>query len=90
MLTTHIIESENLCFRREVEELTRPIATYLEDGREDVYLAGQDDSSSVLPDEVLVPMQMWLQTPDSKMIWVEGDPMGRVFLLRRCVFATSA
>ncbi|KAF7555178.1 hypothetical protein G7Z17_g2378 [Cylindrodendrum hubeiense] len=64
--------SNGPCSRYEIERLSRLISVYLEDGREDVSRAAP---SSNLPDEVLIQMQRWIQAPESKMLWVGGDPV---------------
>lgn len=64
-----------MCSRHEIERLSRLIAIYLEDGREDVSRVMLAAPSSSLPEEVMMQMQMWIQAPKSKMLWVGGDPV---------------
>ncbi|KAL6407016.1 hypothetical protein AUP68_09837 [Ilyonectria robusta] len=67
-------DSDELCSRHEIEQLSKLIAIYLEDGREDISRVMASPSSSI-PEEVMMQMQIWIQAPKSKMLWVGGVPV---------------
>ncbi|GLA50098.1 hypothetical protein AnigIFM63604_006120 [Aspergillus niger] len=54
---------------------TMSFAEYTEDGREELSNALRGNPSSLLPQEVLSEIQNWVRSPQSKMIWIEGDPL---------------
>ena len=68
-----ISDSEETSTRIELQELSRPLEPYLEDGKEEILSNVHDTSRSHLPSEAMIDIQSWIQSPISKMIWVEGD-----------------
>lgn len=68
-------EEEERCSRYDIEQLSGPLAKYLDDGRHQLSNAIQGDPSSMIPSEVLLELQRWIKSGVSKMIWVQGVPM---------------
>lgn len=68
-------EEEERCSRYDIEQLSVPLAKYLDDGRHQLANAIQGDPSSMIPSEVLLELQKWIKSGVSKMIWVQGVPM---------------
>jgi len=72
-----VSESDGLCTRHEIEQLTHNLAKYLEDGRELVHRANalQGTVASSLPAEVLFELRRWIRAPESRMAWIAGGPV---------------
>ena len=72
----NITDLEETSTRIELQELARPLEPYLEDGKEEILNNIHGISRSHLPSETMIEIQNWIQSPMSKVIWVEGDVSG--------------
>lgn len=68
-------ELEEECSRYDFEKLLEPLASYIDDGRSLISESWRGASPPLLPEEVILAMQKWIKTTDSKMIWVQGVSM---------------
>ncbi|RDH36294.1 hypothetical protein BDQ94DRAFT_167912 [Aspergillus welwitschiae] len=68
-------DADMTCTRYDIQKATLSFAEYTEDGREELSNALRGNPSSLLPQEVLGEIQNWVRSPQSKMIWIEGDPL---------------
>ncbi|KAJ3532409.1 hypothetical protein NM208_g8449 [Fusarium decemcellulare] len=61
------------CSRYDIEQFSARLAVYREN-REETSTSLPDDPLSLLPQEVVLKMQQWIKTSESKTIWVQGLP----------------
>lgn len=66
------IEEDEQFSRYDIEKLAGGLSEYLDDGRQQITQAIQGDPSSMVPSEVILELQKWIKTKDSKKIWVQG------------------
>ena len=58
--------------RYEVIKLCESLNMHIEDGRDGLSQRYTGISRPLLPDEVMIEIQNWIKTVDSRMIWIEG------------------
>ncbi|GLI75628.1 hypothetical protein PoHVEF18_003890 [Penicillium ochrochloron] len=65
-------DSAEPCTRYDIQKATNSLIKYTEDGRAEITNALRGISSSMLPQEVLTEVRRWIESPKSRMIWIEG------------------
>lgn len=62
--------------KTELEQCLQLIAPYAENGKDEIALGSASTSLPVIPSEVISDIQRWVESRDSKLLWVEGPVFG--------------